>query len=73
MSDLRPAEECYSTGKIKVTSLEIVVRGTLDRPYFLIKYKKVGDNHYTEGFGSYILSYVQDWREKCFKLIKEEK
>ena len=58
--------------KIKVTSLEIIVTGTKDKPYFEIKYKKVGEEHYHIGYSSYDLNNVLDWKEDCFELVEEE-
>ena len=59
---IEPLEE-----KIKVTSLEIIVTGTKDKPYFQIKYKEVGKEHYNIGYGSYDLNYVFDWKkETCY-------
>ena len=58
--------------KIKVTSLEIIVTGTKDKPYFEIKYKEVGKEDYNIGYSSYDLNNVFDWKEECFELVEEE-
>ena len=55
---------------IKVTSLEVIVTGSKRKPYFEIKYKKVGTEKYNIGFSSYNLNLVLDWKEKCFELVK---
>ena len=47
--------------KEKVTSAEIISRKTDGKPYYGIKYKKVGEDHYTVGYSSYYLDYVIDW------------
>lgn len=57
--------------KIKVSSIDIIVTGTKDKPYFEIKYKEVGKDYYKEGFGSYCLDYVFDWKNECF-VIEDE-
>ena len=35
--------------KIKVTSAEIVVHGTIDKPYYEIKYREIGSSKYCVG------------------------
>ena len=59
-----------SAGKVKVTSLEVIVTGSKRKPYYEIKYKEVGTDHYNIGYSSYNLDFVLDWKEKCFELIK---
>lgn len=59
-----------SADKIKVTSLEVIVTGSKRKPYFEIKYKEVGADHYNIGYSSYNLDFVLDWKEKCFELVK---
>lgn len=44
--------------KVKVTSAEIVVHGTADKPYYEIKYREVGDSEYHIGYSSYKLDNV---------------
>lgn len=58
--------------KIKVTEAEIIVRGTVDKPYFEIKYHEVGKLYNNIGFGSYFLEYVFKWKEEYFEIVKEE-
>lgn len=55
----------------KVTSAEIIVTGTKDKPYFELKYKEVGKNDYTIGYSSYDLNNVFDWKEDCFEIVNE--
>lgn len=57
--------------KTKVTSLEIIVTGTKENPYFEIKYKEVGKEDYCIGYGSYNLNNVLDWKEECFEIINQ--
>ena len=44
--------------KEKVTSAEIISRKTDGKPYYGIKYKKVGEDHYTVGYSSYYLAML---------------
>ena len=57
--------------KIKVTSLEIIVTGTKDKPYFEIKYKEVGKEDYNIGYSSYDLNNVLGWKEECFEIVNQ--
>ena len=57
--------------KIKVTSLEIIVTGTKDKPYFEIKYKEVGKEDYNIGYSSYDLNNVFSWKEECFEIVNQ--
>ena len=59
-----------SADKIKVTSLEVIVTGSKRKPYYEIKYKEVGADHYNIGYSSYNLDFVLDWKDKCFELVK---
>jgi hypothetical protein len=55
--------------KNKVTSLEIIVRMIDNKPYYEIKYKKVGEDYYHVGYSSYNLDNVLKWRDECFELV----
>ena len=57
--------------KVKVTSLEIIVTGTKEKPYFEIKYKEVGEEHYHIGYSSYDLNNVFEWKEECFEIVNQ--
>ena len=59
--------------KLKVTSVEIIVEGKKEKPYFQIKYKEVGKKHYKIGYGSYCLNNVFEWRDECFTVVKQKK
>ena len=59
--------------KIKVTSLEIIVTGKREKPYFEIKYKEVGKRDYSIGYSSHDLNYVFDWRDECFEVVNHKK
>lgn len=51
---------------------EIVVHGEVARPYFEIKYHKVGEEHCNVGYGSYNLKNCLQWLESEFVIVKTE-
>lgn len=55
--------------KNKVTSLKIIVRMIDHKPYYEIKYKKVGEDYYHVGYSSYNLNNVLEWYSECFELV----
>lgn len=61
--------------RIKVTSAEVIVCNTdglrQNKPYYEIKYKKVGQEEFNIGFGSYKLQYVLYWLDTYFEIIGE--
>lgn len=57
--------------KIKVTKAEIVVSGSVLKPYFCIHYKEIGQEMDTLGFGSYHLPFVFEWLAHYFELVEE--
>ena len=57
--------------KIRVTKAEIVVSGSVLKPYFCIHYKEVGQDYETMGFGSYHLPFVFEWLAHYFELVEE--
>lgn len=58
--------------KIRVTKAEIIVRGTVDKPYFEIKYHEVGKLYNNIGFGSYSLENVFKWKDEYFEIVKSK-
>lgn len=58
--------------KIKVESIDIVVTGPRKKPYYAIKYRKVGSNDDCIGYGSYSLEYVLGWKEQLFELVERK-
>lgn len=58
--------------KLKVLSADIIVTGTKDKPYFEIKYKEVGKNHYNIGYSSYCLDHVFEWKNEYFTVVKKK-
>lgn len=63
----------HMSEKEKVSSAEIISRDIGGKPYYEIKYKKVGEDHYTVGYGSYFLDYVIDWLNNYFEFCGEPK
>lgn len=62
-----------SNKKTKVTSLEIIVTGKVEKPYFEIKYKEVGKTDYNLGYGSYDLKNVFAWKDECFEVVNRKR
>lgn len=58
--------------KTKVTETEIIVHGTVDKPYFEIRYHEVGKSYNNIGFGSYALENVFKWKDEYLELVGEE-
>lgn len=58
--------------KIKVSSAEIVVHGTKERPYYEIKYFDLSDNEMHIGYSSYKLDIVFEYLEKYFDIVDEK-
>lgn len=73
MSDDLISEEALfkKIDKIKVSSAEIVVHGTKEKPYFEIKYFDMPNNEMHIGFSSYKLDIVFEYLEKYFDIVKE--
>lgn len=59
--------------KEKVSSAEIISRNIDGKPYYEIKYQKVGEGHYTVGYSSYKLNFVVEWLNKYFEFCGEVK
>ena len=55
--------------KVKVEEAEIVVHGTVDKPYFEIKYRKVGKKDYNVGYSSHDIRKVFGWLESEFDVV----
>ncbi len=56
--------------RIKVSSLDIIVTMIDQVPYYEIKYKELGENHYNIGYSSYELSNVLAWKDEYFELVE---
>ena len=59
--------------KNKVTSLEIITRMRGNHPYYEIKYKKLGENWFTIGYGSFDIKNISKWKEECFEIVERKK
>lgn len=55
--------------KNKVTSLEIVVTLIRNKPYYEIKYKKVGEDYCRIGYSSFNADNVRKWYDEYFELV----
>ena len=58
--------------KIKVTELYLIFRMIGKKPYYEIKYKKVGEDCYNVGYSSYYVDYVLKWKEECFEIVEKK-
>ena len=58
--------------KTKVESLDIIMTMMEDKPYYEIKYKEVGSDHFCIGYSSYRLDYVLEWKKQYFELVERE-
>ena len=71
--DNEPCCRCDSrkenANMVKVNSLEIIVRMIGNKPYYEIKYKKVGEDYYHVGYSSFNIDNVLKWRNECFELV----
>lgn len=59
--------------KERVTSAKIISREIDGKPYYEIKFKKVGEDEYTVGYSSYKFDYVVKWLNDCFEFCEEAK
>lgn len=57
--------------RIKVSHLDIIVTMIDKKPYYEIKYKEIGANHYSVGYSSYKLENVLAWRDECFEVVEK--
>lgn len=76
----RDSEPCYrydsrtaKINKVKINSLEIIVRMIDNKPYYEIKYKKVGEDYYHVGYSSFNIDNVLKWRDECFELVESDR
>lgn len=51
-----------------VTELEQIFRIVDDKPYFELKYKKVGEDYYHVGYSSFDFHNVLKWEKEYFEL-----
>lgn len=59
--------------KVKVVEKpEIVVHGTVDKPYYEIKYRKLGCRLSNVGYGSYDVANCFKWLEEEFEIVSAD-
>lgn len=58
--------------KIKAVNPNIIVRGNVDKPYYLIEYYDLSDNEWRIGYGSYCLANVKEWLKTCFEVTNAD-
>lgn len=44
-----------------------------NKPYYEIKYKKVGEYYYHVGYSSFNIDNVLKWRDECFELVESDR
>ena len=57
--------------KTKVTKAYIIIEGTVEKPYYEIKYLVIGEDEYRIGYSSYDLKNVFGWLEECFEVVDQ--
>lgn len=79
-SNSRDNEPCYTfdcrTAKInkaRVNSLEIIARMLDDKPYYELKYRRVGEKDYSVGYSSYDLKTVLGYTDTYFEIVESDK
>lgn len=58
--------------KIRAVNPNIIVRGNVDKPYYLIEYYDLSDNEWHIGYGSYCLANVKEWLKTCFEVTNAD-
>lgn len=58
--------------KIRAVNPNIIVRGNVDNPYYLIGYYDLSDNEWHIGYGSYCLANVKEWLKTCFEVTNAD-
>lgn len=59
--------------KAKVDSLEIIARMLNDKPYYELKYRRVGEKDYSVGYSSYDLKTVLGYIDTYFEIVESDK
>jgi hypothetical protein len=57
--------------KIKAIRPQIIVTGTVEKPYYEILYYDISDKTWHIGYSSYNLANVTKWKEECFEVVGE--
>lgn len=55
--------------KIKAINPQIIVTGTVEKPYYEIQYYDTADKTWHIGYSSYDLSIVVKWKQECFEVV----
>ena len=75
--DNEPCCKCDSItanmNKAKVDSLEIIARMLNDKPYYELKYRRVGEKDYSVGYSSYDLKTVLGYIDTYFEIVESDK
>ena len=58
--------------KIKVSELQLSFRCRKGRTYYFLRYKKVKEDFYHTGYGSYDIDKVLKWQKECFEIVKKK-
>lgn len=58
--------------KIKVSELQLSFRCSKGRTYYFLRYKKVKEDYYHTGYGSYDIDKVLKWQKECFEIVKKK-
>lgn len=64
-------EENSNRQKIKVTSADVIVTGTFEKPCYEIKWHEVGHKDYCIGYSSYNLQFVFTWLKENFIIVED--
>lgn len=59
-----------NTNKVKVNSLEIIVRMISNKPYYNLRYKEIDKKDYSIGYSSYDLKIVLDYIDTYFEIVE---
>lgn len=58
--------------KIKVSELQLSFRCSKGITYYFLRYKKVKEDYYHTGYGSYDIDKVLKWQKECFEIVKKK-
>ena len=61
-----------SNSRVKVNSLEIIVRMIGNKPYYELKYRQVGEKDYSIGYSSYDLKIVLGYIDTYFEIVESD-
>lgn len=59
--------------KARVNSLEIIAHMLNNKPYYELKYRRVGERDYSVGYSSYDLKTVLGYIDTYFEIVKSDK